>query len=163
MEDQSESRDDSSSGGEPVVVIDVDRVRLKKSISFLHCTAILLSITGHVSIFIAPTAIFRYTESVGLSLIAWFIGGIVNLGTCLCFTEMGTIYPRAGGPYAYVLMVFGDFPGFIIMYGYIVMIAGPFWAFVAYIAALYTLQPILGCRPSEAAIKALGAWILGRS
>ncbi|XP_021349316.1 Y+L amino acid transporter 2-like [Mizuhopecten yessoensis] len=143
-----------------VVVNEVGDVRLKKSISFLHCTTILISMTGHISIFITPTAIFRYTESVAISLLIWCIGGLINMGVCLCFTEMGTIYPKAGGGYAYVLKVFGDLPGFMIMFGYIIMICCPFWAFVAYIASLYTIQPILGCRPSEAAIKLLASWIL---
>ncbi|XP_060075529.1 large neutral amino acids transporter small subunit 2-like [Ylistrum balloti] len=153
-------QDKSESRSGVIVVTDVDHLQMKKSISLLHCTAILISVTGHISIFITPTAIFQYTESVGLSLLIWCIGGLINTGVCLCFTEMGTIYPKAGGGYAYVLKVFGDLPGFMIMYGYILMICCPFWAFVAYIASLYTLQPILGCRPSEAAVKLLASWIL---
>lgn len=151
---------ESESRPEPVVVTEVDHVKMKKSISLLHCTAILISVTGHISIFITPTAIFRYSESVGISLLIWLIGGLINMGVCLCFTEMGTIYPKAGGGYAYVLKVFGDLPGFMIMFGYIMMICCPFWAFVAYIASLYTLQPILGCRPTELGVKLLAAWIL---
>jgi len=149
---------------EPKVKIELDdNVRMKKSINLVHSIAILVAVTGHVSVFISPTAIFRNTESVGMSLMMWLIGGILNLCMALCYTELGTIYPKAGGPYLYVLNVFGPLPAFLILWGYFILITGPFWAFVSYTAALYTIQPIMGCKPKEEAVRILAAWLMGNN
>ena len=74
--------------------------------------------------------------------------------------------PQAGGPYAYVLKTFGPLPGFLIMWGYVVLIAGPFWAFLAYTAALYIVKPVFpDCQPKEVetAVKLLAGWIMSES
>ena len=71
--------------------------------------------------------------------------------------------PQAGGPYAYVLRTFGPLPGFLIMWGYVVLIAGPFWAFLAYTAALYIVKPVFpDCQPDQVdtAVKLLAGWIM---
>lgn len=143
----------------PVVII--EQVVMKKSISLLHCVSILCSVTGHVSVFVAPTAILRYTGSIGLSLVMWLVGGVMNLFLALCYTELATMFPMAGGPYAYVKKVFGDFPGFMIFGGHIVLISGPFWALNAYTAAIYMMKPFYKvCDPPDLAAKFLAAWLI---
>ena len=49
--------------------------QLKKSINLLHCTAIMVAVTGHSSIFISPAAILGLSGSIGASLVVWLIGG----------------------------------------------------------------------------------------
>lgn len=137
--------------------------QLKKSINLLHCTAIMIAVTGHSSIFISPASILSVTGSIGASLLVWLIGGLINLGLALCFAELGTMMPQAGGPYAYVLRTFGPLPGFLIMWGYVVLIAGPFWAFLAYTAALYIVKPVFpDCQTGsvDTAVKLLAGWIM---
>lgn len=141
----------------------IEQVRMKKSLNLFNCVAIVCSITGHVSVFVAPTAILQYTGSVGLSIIIWILGGIMNLFLSLCFTELACMFPKAGGPYAWVKQTFGSLPGFMILWGYVVLITGPFWAFQAYCASLYIIQPFYaGCKPPDAAVKLLAAWIIGK-
>lgn len=142
------------------VVIEHD-IRMKKSINLLHCVSILCSVTGHISVFVAPTAMLRYTGSFGLSLLMWLLGGVMNLLLALCFTELAIMYPKAGGPYAYVLKVFGPLPGFMIMWGYLVLISGPFWAVLSYTAAIYCIQPFfINCQPPDIAVKLLAVLII---
>ncbi|XP_064598915.1 Y+L amino acid transporter 2-like [Liolophura sinensis] len=136
-------------------------VQLKKSLTLIHCTAIMVAVTGSSSVFIAPTAILGYSGSVGAALIVWLVGGLINLMLALCFAELGTLLPTAGGPYAYVMRVFGPLPGFLIMWGYVVLIAGPFWALLAYTAALYIIQPVFsGCTVPVWAIRLLAGWLM---
>lgn len=140
-----------------------DDTKLKKSINLIHCTAIMVAVTGHSSIFISPAAILRATGSIGASLVIWLTGGLINLGLALCFTELGTMIPHAGGPYAYVSNTFGPLPGFLIMWGYVVLIAGPFWAFLAYTAALYIVKLVFpDCHEDrvETAVRLLAGWIM---
>ncbi|XP_076448817.1 large neutral amino acids transporter small subunit 1-like isoform X2 [Babylonia areolata] len=123
----------------------------------------MVAVTGHSSIFISPASILGVTGSIGASLVVWLIGGLINMGLALCFAELGTMLPKAGGPYAYVLRTFGPLPGFLIMWGYVVLISGPVWAFLAYTAALYIIKPVFSdCRPPEVdtGIKLLAGWIM---
>ncbi|XP_022337898.2 large neutral amino acids transporter small subunit 2-like [Crassostrea virginica] len=144
------------------VEIQTEEIRMKKSINLLHCVAVLVAVTGHISIFISPSVILSAAGSIGLTIIEWIFAGWVNIGVCLCFVELATVFPSAGGPYAYVTNVFGNLSGFIIMWGYIVLIIGPFWAFLSYTASVYIFEPFfpVGCKPPSLAVKFLGAWIL---
>lgn len=136
-------------------------IQMKRSISLVHCVAILFALTGHVSVFITPNSILRYTGSVGLSLVVWFCGGLINLCLALCFTELATMMPKAGGPYAYVMHVFGPLPAFLLFWSYLLLITGPFWAYNAYTAAIYVTQPFYkDCKPPETATKLIASWII---
>ena len=138
-----------------------DEIKLKKSISLLSCSAILMAVTGHVSIFVSPSAILVASGSVGASIIIWLVGGVINMTQALCFAELGTVFPKAGGPYAYVLKTFGPLPGFLILWGYLILIAGPFWAFLGHTAALYLLKPAFpNCSPPETGVRLLAGWII---
>ncbi|XP_069112190.1 cystine/glutamate transporter-like [Argopecten irradians] len=140
---------------------DSSKVEMKKSLNLLHCVAIMIAVTGHSSVFISPSNIFSATGSVGGSLIVWLVGGLINMMLALCFAELGTMLPHAGGPYAYVMHTFGPLPGFLIMWGYVVLIAGPFWAFLAYTAALYIVQPVYpDCDAPDSGVKLLAGWIM---
>ncbi|WAR11751.1 XCT-like protein [Mya arenaria] len=146
---------------EPTVEVEHHKLEMKRSISLFHVISILCSVTGHVSVFVAPAAILSYTGSIALSLILWVFGGIMNLFLALCFTELGTMFPKSGGAYAYILQVFGPLPGFLTAWGYLTLISGPHWAFCAYSASLYAMKPFyLDCKPPDAAIRLLAIWIL---
>ncbi|XP_071091518.1 cystine/glutamate transporter-like [Haliotis cracherodii] len=149
-------------GDAPEVIVE-SKVQMKRSMNLFHCTALLVSITGHSAVFIAPSTIIKYSGSVGMSLVAWMVGGLINLSLALCFTELGTMMPKAGGPYAFIYSTFGSLPGFLILWGYIVLISGPFWAFQSKTAAVYIVKAIFpGCDVPEMewGIKLFAAWII---
>ncbi|XP_060080147.1 cystine/glutamate transporter-like [Ylistrum balloti] len=138
-----------------------NNVQMKRSLNLFHCVAIMVAVTGHSSVFISPSNILSATGSVGASLIVWLVGGLINMMLALCFAELGTMLPHAGGPYAYVMHTFGPLPGFLIMWGYVVLVAGPFWAFLAYTAALYIVQPVYpDCDAPDDGVKVLAGWIM---
>ncbi|XP_064599397.1 asc-type amino acid transporter 1-like [Liolophura sinensis] len=134
---------------------------LKKTVNFKQCTAILIALTGHIAIFIRPSDILANIGSIGGFFIFLLVSGLTCLLLALCFAEVGTIYPKAGGPYAFVLIVFGSLPAFIIMWGYICLIVGPFWVIMAHTAVLYLVKPFYpNCDPPETVLKLLTAWTL---
>ncbi|XP_071094775.1 cystine/glutamate transporter-like [Haliotis cracherodii] len=136
---------------------------LKKSINLFHCIAILVAVTGNSSIFISPGAIIGSAGSIGAALVVWLVGGLINMGLALCYTELATMFPCAGGQYAYVLNVLGPLPGFLMLYGYVIFVVGPSWAFLAYTSALYIMKPLFpDCATEnvELGIKLLAGWIL---
>jgi APA family basic amino acid/polyamine antiporter len=51
--------------------------------------------------------------SPSLVMAAWVVAGLVATLGALCFAELGTLMPRAGGEYLYLRAAFGDLPGFL--------------------------------------------------
>jgi len=148
----------------PDIKIEHSEIRMKRSISLFQTVSLLCSVTGHVSVFVTPSVVLAFTGSIGLALILWVFGGLMNLFLALCYTELGTMFPKSGGPYAYILTVFGPFPAFLIAWGYITLIVGPMWAFCAYSASLYVVKPFYpDCKPPDAAVRIVALLLLGRS
>lgn len=55
----------------------------------------------------------RTGMSLGLSLIAWIIGGLVTLLAGLCYAELGVSMPRAGGATVYLTEAYHPIIGFL--------------------------------------------------
>ncbi|PAV86388.1 hypothetical protein WR25_15383 [Diploscapter pachys] len=53
-------------------------------------------------IFVSPTAILKYSGSVGLSLIIWAATALISLIGALCYIELGTAIRRKGNDFAYL-------------------------------------------------------------
>jgi APA family basic amino acid/polyamine antiporter len=64
-------------------------------------------------IFLTPAAIARQTGSSAEQLLAWVIGGVVALIGALCYAELGTRRPQAGGGYVYLRESFGLIIAFV--------------------------------------------------
>jgi len=64
-------------------------------------------------------------EMVGSPLVVlglWFLGGLIALAGALCYAELSTIYPHAGGEYVYLKNIFGGLPSFLT--GWISLLVG---------------------------------------
>ena len=71
--------------------------------------AIALIIGGVIGagIFRAPSLVASNTGSEGLFLLAWLLGGVASLIGALCYAELATSYPHAGGEYHFLTRAFG--------------------------------------------------------
>ncbi|KAI8746638.1 cystine/glutamate transporter [Biomphalaria glabrata] len=116
---------------------------LKRNLTLLNVVALLVSITGHVAVFITPGLVVDMSGSVTSTVVFWLVGSFLVYSLALCYTELGTIFQNAGGPYLYITVIFGHFYGFLVVWGYIILISGPFIAFASQTAALYIAKAIL--------------------
>jgi APA family basic amino acid/polyamine antiporter len=73
-------------------------------------------------IFVTPSQIAGAIPSSGLILLIWIIGGIVALTGALTFSEMGALFPMAGGVYVFLKEAYGGWCGFLFGWAYIVII-----------------------------------------
>ena len=48
-----------------------------------------------------------------LSLLVWFVSGLLALCGALCWAELATLLPRQGGTYIFIKEALGDFPAFL--------------------------------------------------
>ncbi|MFI4970163.1 MAG: amino acid permease [Lysobacterales bacterium] len=64
-------------------------------------------------IFLTPAAVARQTGSGHEQLLAWAIGGVIALIGALCYAELGTRRPNAGGGYVNLREAFGLIVAFV--------------------------------------------------
>ena len=91
-------------------------------------------------IFINPYIVAQRLDTPGLVLGAWLAGGGVALAGALTFAELGTLFPKAGGHYAYLRDAYHPLAGFLYGWGLLLMIEGGAIAAVGITFAEYTLR-----------------------
>ena len=69
-----------------------------------------------------------------LIIAVWLIGGVYAFVSTICVTELGTMFPQAGGWYVYARRAFSDYGGFVVGWG----------NWIAFCAALAFLATALG-------------------
>ncbi|HYA87712.1 MAG TPA: amino acid permease [Nitrospirota bacterium] len=73
-------------------------------------------------IFMTTGNVLGMTKSALLVLVLWGIGGLVATAGALCYAELATIWPEAGGEYVYLKNIFGPLPAFLT--GWISLVVG---------------------------------------
>ena len=75
--------------------------------------AIIVGIVIGAGIFKTPSMVAGVTGDVGWLLVAWVLGAIVSLAGALCYAELATAYPHAGGDYHFLTRAFGRHTSFL--------------------------------------------------
>ncbi|WP_277618074.1 APC family permease [Paracholeplasma manati] len=87
---------------------------LKKEIGLFGGISILAGIMIGSGIFVFGSSILeRVGFSLGLSLLAWLLGGILTLVSALTYAELGTLFPETGGYYVYLKKAYGKKVAFL--------------------------------------------------
>lgn len=102
-------------------------------------------------IFLTPAAVARQTGSATELLLAWAIGGVLALVGALCYAELGTRRPAAGGGYVNLREAFGLVVAFVYGWNMLVVnysgsLAAVATVFVQYAAAALGVQ-VADARP----------------
>src|SRR2546428_13604133 len=86
---------------------------LKRSLRTIDGLAMVVGIMVGSGIFRTPGLVAAYLGRPALTFVAWILGGVVALLGALCFAELSTRHPAAGGKYVYVREAFGPRAGFV--------------------------------------------------
>lgn len=86
--------------------------KLKTGIGIVVATALVTGNMMGSGIFMLP-ATLAGESGPGSTLLAWVLTGIGSIFLALSFANLGTRYPKTGGPYEYSKLAFGNFIGFI--------------------------------------------------
>jgi len=87
---------------------------LKRSLRWGDGLAIVVGIAVGSGIFRTPGIVAGQLGRPWLTFVAWVLGGALALLGALCFAELSTRYPAAGGKYVYVREAFGRRAGFVV-------------------------------------------------
>ena len=69
--------------------------------------ALIVGIIVGAGIFKAPSLVAKFSGSVEIMMAAWVIGGVVSILGALCYAEIATSHPNAGGEYHFLERAFG--------------------------------------------------------
>ncbi|XP_070576172.1 Y+L amino acid transporter 2-like [Ptychodera flava] len=118
--------------------------KIKKQLSLLDSTMLIVCIVIGSGIFISPTWVLYYSGSVGLSLIIWLACGVCSLLGALCMAELGTTIPKFGGHYIYLYEIFGPLLAFLYIWVLIIILIPTSVAIILLVFAEYIVHPIFG-------------------
>jgi APA family basic amino acid/polyamine antiporter len=83
-------------------------MKLKKELGLFSSVSVLAGIMiGSGIYFFSMLVLGLASNSLGLSLIAWVVGGIITLFSALTYAELGTLFPKTGGYYVYLRKAYG--------------------------------------------------------
>ncbi|KAK3861275.1 hypothetical protein Pcinc_032725, partial [Petrolisthes cinctipes] len=138
-----------------------ERVVLKRKVTLVNGVSIIVGSIIGSGVFVSPGGVLQSAGTPGAALIIWALCGVFCLLGALCFGELGTMLPAAGGEYAYILQAFGSVPAFITLWVNVVVIRPATQAVVALTFAEYTLAlSFPTCPPPRLAVVVLAAGAL---
>ena len=83
-------------------------MKLKKELGLFSSVSMLAGIMiGSGIYFFSMLVLGLANNSLGLSLLAWVVGGIITLFSALTYAELGTLFPKTGGYYVYLRKAYG--------------------------------------------------------
>lgn len=138
-------------------------VGLKREMGLLAAINVILGVMIGSGIFISPQAALLHSGSIGACLVVWIACGIISLLGALCFAELGTVVPRSGAEYAYLIEAFsktdkfwGPLPSFVCAWVYVMVLRPAEIAVIILTFSEYSIQPFhnaLGLEEMSAADK----------
>ncbi|MCY9806271.1 amino acid permease [Lentilactobacillus senioris] len=86
---------------------------LKKTITFWPALSMVVGTVIGAGVFFKASAVTQYTGSSSLSMLAWFVGGVVTICAGLTGAELAAAIPQTGGLTTYIEHTYGSFWGFL--------------------------------------------------
>ncbi len=112
-------------------------------LSVPQASAMLVGIVVGIGIFKTPPIVAANASSEAAFLGLWLLGGGLTVVGALCYAELGSTYPHAGGEYHYLTRAYGRALGFLFGWGRMTVMQTGAIAAVAFVYGDYaaTLLP----------------------
>lgn len=109
----------------------------RRVLSLFDSTCLIVGIIVGVGIYqVAPDVARGVGGPLGL-LGLWVLGGLLSLCGALCYAELATAYPQAGGDYVYLTRAYGPVAGFLFGWAQLAIVHPGDIAVVAFTFATY--------------------------
>jgi amino acid transporter len=131
----------------------------KETLSVFDAVCIVVGVVVGVGIFKTPSIVAANAESEGMLLLFWVLGGAASLAGALCYAELTSAYPHAGGDYHYLQRAFGDVLSFLFAWSRMAVIQTGSIAMIAFIVGDYASE-VLRMGPYSASFYAAATIVL---
>ena len=84
-----------------------------RRLSTWAATAMVVTNVVGVGIFLTPAAMMRSVGGLGPALLVWAVMGLLSVAGALCYAELTTRFPTAGGGYVFLREAFGPRAAFV--------------------------------------------------
>lgn len=91
-------------------------------LGLFDAVSIIVGIVIGTSIFQVPWLIFGSVTDPWMGLTVWALGGALALVGALCYSELATTYPKAGGDYFYLTRAYRPWVGFLFGWAQLVVV-----------------------------------------
>ena len=112
----------------------------KPTLRLIDAIVLIIGIVVGAGIFRAPSVVASNTSSEYWFLGVWILGGIISIIGALCFSELSSTFPNAGGDYHFLKLAFGKHFSFLFAWARISVTQTGSIAILAYIAGDYLSQ-----------------------
>jgi len=124
-----------------------------KVLSLVDCVAIIVGLVIGAGIFSFPSIVAGVLGQADAVLLVWAAGGVISIIGALCYAELATAYPSAGGEYHFLTRAYGPNMGFMFAWARLTVIQSGSIALFAYIFGDYASQ-LLPLGPYSSALYA---------
>ena len=112
----------------------------KPTLTLADAILLVVGIVIGEGIFKSSSIVAANTTSEWMFLLAWPIGGLISLIGALCYAELATTYPHAGGEYHYLTRSFGTDIAFLFAWGRLTVVQTGAIAGIAFVFGDYATQ-----------------------
>jgi amino acid transporter len=109
-------------------------------LSVVDAVALIVGVVVGAGIFKTPAVVATHAGSAELFLLAWLLGGVISLVGALCYAELATAYPNAGGDYHYLRRAFGHDVAFLFAWARMMVLQTGSIAMLGFVFGDYALQ-----------------------
>ena len=113
---------------------------LPGTLSILDVVALTVGVVVGASIFRTPSLVAENAGSPTLAIGVWLLGGAVSFIGAVCYAELASAYPHAGGDYHYFQRAFGDWMAFLFAWARLVVIQTGSIALLAFVFGDYATE-----------------------
>ncbi|MEN9317292.1 MAG: hypothetical protein RIS35_3685 [Pseudomonadota bacterium] len=135
------------------------QARPQRVLGLTDAIALIVGLVIGSGIFKAPSLVAANTADTWMMLGAWVAGGLVSLVGALCYAELATAFPSAGGDYHFLRLAFGARPSFLFAWARLSVITAGSIALLAFVFGDY-LSRLLPLGEHSAAIHAAAIIVL---
>lgn len=111
-----------------------------QTLSTIDAGALIVGMVVGVGIFETPALVAANAANAQVALVAWLLGGAMSLVGALCYAELATAYPDAGGTYYYLQRAFGKRLSFLFAWARMMVIQTGSIALLGFVFGDYASQ-----------------------
>jgi basic amino acid/polyamine antiporter, APA family len=111
-----------------------------RTLSLRHAVAITVGIVVGAGIFRTPSLVAANAGGEGAAMLLWVLGGLISLAGALCYAELATAFPNAGGDYHFLTRAYGRRLGFLFAWSRASVIQTGSVALLAFVFGDYATQ-----------------------